>query len=70
MRGSRSAILTVPLLHRIRRWQSSRRNAHRSRVDEAYPAPAIRRVYPLAEAAEVRRDLECRRTVGSIVMIP
>jgi NADPH2:quinone reductase len=30
----------------------------------------IRHVYPLAEAAEARRDLEGRRTVGSIVMIP
>ena len=30
----------------------------------------VRRVYPLAEAAKVRRGLEGRRTVGSIVMIP
>jgi NADPH:quinone reductase len=30
----------------------------------------IRHVYPLAEAAQVHRDLEGRRTVGSIVMVP
>jgi NADPH2:quinone reductase len=30
----------------------------------------IRHTYPLAEAAQVHRDLEGRRTVGSIVMIP
>src|SRR6516162_8346529 len=30
----------------------------------------IRHTYPLAEAARVHRDLEGRRTVGSIVMIP
>jgi NADPH2:quinone reductase len=30
----------------------------------------IRRVYPLAKAAQVHPDLEGRRTVGSIVMIP
>jgi NADPH:quinone reductase len=30
----------------------------------------VRHVYPLAEAAQVHRDLEGRRTVGSIVMIP
>jgi NADPH2:quinone reductase len=29
-----------------------------------------RHTYPLAEAAQVHRDLECRRTVGSIVMVP
>jgi hypothetical protein len=29
----------------------------------------VRHVYPLAEAAQVNRDLEGRRTVGSIVMI-
>jgi NADPH2:quinone reductase len=26
--------------------------------------------YPLAEAVQVHRDLEGRRTVGSIVMVP
>jgi NADPH:quinone reductase len=30
----------------------------------------VRHVYPLASAAQVHRDLEGRRTVGSIVMIP
>jgi NADPH2:quinone reductase len=30
----------------------------------------IRHTYPLAEAAQVHRDLEGRRTVGSIVMVP
>ena len=30
----------------------------------------IRHTYPLAEAAQVHRDLEGRRTVGSIVMMP
>ena len=30
----------------------------------------IRHTYPLADAAQVHRDLEGRRTVGSIVMIP
>lgn len=30
----------------------------------------IRHTYPLAEAQQVHRDLEGRRTVGSIVMIP
>jgi NADPH2:quinone reductase len=30
----------------------------------------IRHRYPLAEAAQVHRDLEGRRTVGSIVMLP
>ena len=30
----------------------------------------IRHTYPLSEAAQVHRDLEGRRTVGSIVMIP
>ena len=30
----------------------------------------IRHSYPLAEAAQVHRDLEGRRTVGSIVMTP
>jgi NADPH2:quinone reductase len=30
----------------------------------------IRHTYPLAEAVQVHRDLEGRRTVGSIVMIP
>ena len=30
----------------------------------------IRHTYPLAEAVQVHRDLERRRTVGSIVMIP
>jgi NADPH2:quinone reductase len=30
----------------------------------------IRHTYPLAEAAQVHRDLEGRRTVGSIVMLP
>jgi NADPH2:quinone reductase len=30
----------------------------------------IRHTYPLAEAARVHRDLEGRRTVGSIVMVP
>jgi len=30
----------------------------------------IRHTYPLAEAARVHSDLESRRTVGSIVMIP
>ena len=30
----------------------------------------IRHTYPLAEAAQVHRDLEGRKTVGSIVMVP
>jgi NADPH2:quinone reductase len=30
----------------------------------------VRHTYPLADAEGVHRDLECRRTVGSIVMIP
>jgi NADPH2:quinone reductase len=30
----------------------------------------IRHAYPLAQAAQVHRDLESRRTIGSIVMIP
>jgi NADPH2:quinone reductase len=30
----------------------------------------IRHAYPLAEAEQVHRDLEGRRTVGSIVMTP
>ena len=30
----------------------------------------IRHTYPLAEAEQVHRDLEGRRTVGSIVMVP
>jgi NADPH2:quinone reductase len=30
----------------------------------------VRHTYPLADAAQVHRDLEGRRTVGSIVMIP
>lgn len=30
----------------------------------------IRHTYPLAEAAQVHRDLEGRKTVGSIVMLP
>jgi NADPH:quinone reductase len=30
----------------------------------------IRHTYPLADAAQVHRDLESRRTVRSIVMIP
>jgi NADPH:quinone reductase-like Zn-dependent oxidoreductase len=30
----------------------------------------IRHTYPLAEAVQVHRDLEGRRTVGSIVMVP
>jgi NADPH:quinone reductase len=30
----------------------------------------VRHTYPLAEAAQVHRDLEGRKTVGSIVMIP
>jgi NADPH2:quinone reductase len=30
----------------------------------------IRHTYPLADAARVHRDLEGRRTVGSIVMTP
>jgi NADPH2:quinone reductase len=30
----------------------------------------IRHTYPLAEAAQVHRDLEARKTVGSIVMVP
>jgi NADPH2:quinone reductase len=30
----------------------------------------IRQTYPLAEAERVHRDLEGRRTVGSIVMLP
>ena len=30
----------------------------------------IRHTYPLAEAAQVHRDLEGRRTVGSVVMVP
>jgi NADPH2:quinone reductase len=30
----------------------------------------VRHVYPLAEAERVHRDLEGRRTIGSIVMIP
>jgi NADPH:quinone reductase len=30
----------------------------------------IRHIYPLADAAQVHRDLEGRRTVGSIVMVP
>ena len=30
----------------------------------------IRHTYPLADAAQVHRDLEARRTVGSIVMMP
>ncbi|WP_435018204.1 quinone oxidoreductase family protein [Tundrisphaera sp. TA3] len=30
----------------------------------------IRHTYPLADAAQVHRDLEGRRTVGSIVMVP
>ncbi len=30
----------------------------------------IRHTYPLADAAQVHRDLEGRRTVGSIVMMP
>jgi NADPH2:quinone reductase len=30
----------------------------------------VRHTYPLAEAERVHRDLEGRRTAGSIVMIP
>jgi NADPH2:quinone reductase len=30
----------------------------------------IRHTYPLAESVQVHRDLEGRRTVGSIVMVP
>jgi len=30
----------------------------------------VRHTYPLSEAATVHRDLEGRRTVGSIVMLP
>lgn len=30
----------------------------------------VRHTYPLAEAAQVHRDLEGRRTVGSIIMLP
>ena len=30
----------------------------------------VRHTYPLAEAVQVHRDLEGRRTVGSVVMIP
>jgi NADPH2:quinone reductase len=30
----------------------------------------IRHTYPLAEAERVHRDLEGRRTVGSMVMLP
>jgi len=30
----------------------------------------VRHSYPLAEAERVHRDLEGRRTIGSIVMIP
>jgi NADPH2:quinone reductase len=30
----------------------------------------VRHIYPLADAAQVHRDLEGRRTIGSIVMIP
>jgi NADPH2:quinone reductase len=30
----------------------------------------VRHIYPLADAAQVHRDLEGRRTVGSIVMTP
>jgi NADPH2:quinone reductase len=30
----------------------------------------IRNTYPLAEAVQVRRDLEGCKTVGSIVMVP
>jgi NADPH2:quinone reductase len=30
----------------------------------------IRHTYPLAEAVQVHRDLEGRKTVGSIVLVP
>ena len=30
----------------------------------------VRHTYPLKEAAQVHRDLEGRKTVGSIVMLP
>jgi NADPH:quinone reductase len=30
----------------------------------------VRHIYPLADAERVHRDLESRRTVGSIVMVP
>jgi NADPH2:quinone reductase len=30
----------------------------------------IRYTYPLAEAMQVHRDLEGRKTIGSIVMVP
>jgi NADPH2:quinone reductase len=30
----------------------------------------IERTYPLREAAQAHRDLEARRTIGSVVLIP
>ena len=52
-----------PMLKEIARKPSRRSGTARLRVD-------IRHRYPLAAAAEAHRDLEARRTTGSVILLP